>query len=123
VVSPNYELEALYTVAWDAIRSCLHLLKPGNTVSQIVDALDTYISKSGFVPGPPYGHLCSVDLIDARVSHQNKSPLTTNTAMIIHPTVFTPDRKYSFFWGETYLITDNGYERLNHASDALITIS
>ena len=44
------------------------------------------------------------------------------TAVIIHPTVFTPDGKNSFFWGETYLVTDDGYERLNHASDELLTV-
>lgn len=33
-----------------------------------------------------------------------------------------PDRKNSFFWGETYLVTDSGYERINRASDELLTL-
>lgn len=44
------------------------------------------------------------------------------TAVIIHPTVLTPDRKNSFFWGETYLVTDGGCERINRAGDELLTL-
>lgn len=41
---------------------------------------------------------------------------------IIHPTVLTPDGKNSFFWGETYLVTEGGHERINRASDELKTV-
>ncbi|MGD0236824.1 MAG: hypothetical protein ABSC55_20080 [Syntrophorhabdales bacterium] len=63
-----------------------------------------------------------MDLNEARISPQNGQTLEAGTAVIIHPTVFTPDGKNSFFWGETYLVTDDGYERLNHASDELLTV-
>jgi len=43
--------------------------------------------------------------------------------VILHPTVFTPDLKNSFFWGETYLVTEDGCERLHHASDELMTLT
>ncbi|MCX8022540.1 MAG: M24 family metallopeptidase [Syntrophorhabdaceae bacterium] len=119
---PNPELEVFHRVARDAIKVSLPLLKPGNTVNQIVESIDRYVKDCGYIPGPPYGHICSVDLIDERVSRKNKDPFTANTAVIIHPTVFTPDAKRSFFWGETYLITDDGYVRLNSASDELFTL-
>jgi Xaa-Pro aminopeptidase len=56
------------------------------------------------------------------VSSQNTQVLEPGMAVIIHPTVFTPDGKNSFFWGETYLVIDDGYERLNHASNDLLTV-
>lgn len=46
----------------------------------------------------------------------------TENLNIIHPTVLTPDGKNSFFWGETYLVTDGGHERINRASDELKTV-
>jgi len=36
--------------------------------------------------------------------------------------IFTPDGKRSFFWGETYWVTENGYERLHNSGDELLTI-
>jgi hypothetical protein len=58
------------------------------------------------------------DVVLAIIGHVESS----GTAVIIHPTVFTSDGKNSFFWGETYLVTDDGYERLNHATNELLTV-
>jgi Xaa-Pro aminopeptidase len=122
VGSPNAELEKLYRVSRDAIAKALEVFKPGKTVRDVVAMMDAYIKSCGYIPKPPYGHVCGVDLIDARVSLQNGQVLEPGTAVILHPTVFAPDQKNSFFWGETYLVTDDGYERLHHASDELITL-
>ncbi|HVP79365.1 MAG TPA: M24 family metallopeptidase [Thermodesulfobacteriota bacterium] len=122
VGSPNAELEKLYRVSRDAIKKTLEVFKPGKTIRDLVAAMDALIKSCGYLPKPPYGHVCGVDLIDARVSPQNGQVLDPGTAVILHPTVFTPDHKNSFFWGETYLVTDDGYERLHHASDELMTL-
>ena len=97
--------------------------KPGKTIRDVVAAIDAHVKSCGYIPRPPYGHICGVDLIEARVSPDNGEVLLPGTAVILHPTVFTPDSKNSFFWGETYLVTDDGFERLHHASDELITVS
>ena len=123
VGSPNAELEKLYRVSRDAIKKALEVFKPGKTIRDLVSAMDAHIKRCGYIPKPPYGHVCGVDLIDARVSPQNGQVLEPGTAVILHPTVFTPDHKNSFFWGETYLVTDDGCERLHHASDELITLT
>jgi Xaa-Pro dipeptidase len=119
---PNAELEKLYRVSRDAIKKALEVFKPGGTVRDVVAAIDAHIKSCGYIPKPPYGHVCGVDLIDARVSPQNGQVLEPGTAVILHPTVFTPDNKNSFFWGETYLVTDDGCERLHHANDELPTL-
>lgn len=119
---PNPELEKLYRVARDAIKKSLEVFRPGKSVRDVALAIIGYVESSGFLPKPPYGHTCGVDLNEARVSPQNSQILESGTAVIIHPTVFTPDGKNSFFWGETYLVTDSGYERLNKASDELLTV-
>jgi Xaa-Pro dipeptidase len=119
---PNTELEKLYRVSRDAIKKGLEVFKPGKTVRDVVLAMEAYVREGGYLFRPPTGHVCGVDMIEARVSPQNTQVLEPGMAVIIHPTVFTPDGKNSFFWGETYLVTDDGYERLNHASNDLLTV-
>jgi Xaa-Pro aminopeptidase len=119
---PNADLEKLYRVSRDAIKKALEVFKPGKTVRDAVAVMGAYIKSCGYIPKPPYGHVCGVDLIDARVSPQNGQVLTPGTTVILHPTVFTSDYKNSFFWGETYLVTDDGFERLHHSSDDLMTL-
>jgi Xaa-Pro dipeptidase len=122
VSAPNGELEKLYRVARDAIRKGLEVFKPGKTIRDVVLAMDAYVKDSGYLFRPPTGHVCGVDLIEGRVSSQNTRVLEPGTAVIIHPTVATPDGKNTFFWGETYLVTDTGYERLNPVTDELLTV-
>jgi len=123
VGSPNPELEKLYVVARDALKEAVKVVKPGNTIRDAVAAIDGHVKKCGYLPSPPYGHVCGIDLIDARVSPQNGQVLQPWTAVILHPTLFTPDNKNSFFWGETYMVTSDGCERLHHASDELMTVA
>ncbi len=118
----NRDIEDLYRVSRDAVTKALEVMKPGKTVRDLVVAIDAYVEKSGYVARAPYGHVCGVDLVDARVSPQNGQALEPGTAIILHPTVFTRDGKNSFFWGETYLVTENGYEGLHHSSSELITV-
>jgi Xaa-Pro dipeptidase len=122
VGTPNAELEKLYRVCRDAIRKGLEVFKPGNAVRDVVLAMDAYVRDCGYLFIPPTGHVCGVDLIEGRVSSQTTRNLETGMAVIIHPTVATPDRKNTFFWGETYLVTDDGYERLNKVTDELLTV-
>jgi Xaa-Pro dipeptidase len=122
VCTPNSELEKLYRVSRDAIKKGLEVFKPGKTIRDVVLAMDGYVKGCGYLFKPPTGHVCGVDLIEGRVSPQNTHPLEAGTAVIIHPTVGTPDGKNTFFWGETYLVTDDGYERLNPVTDELLTV-
>jgi Xaa-Pro dipeptidase len=122
VSTPNGELEKLYRVSRDAIKKGLEAFKPGKTIRDVVLAMDAYVKDCGYLFRPPTGHVCGVDLIEGRVSPQNTRVLEPGTAVIIHPTVATPDGKNSFFWGETYLVTDTGYERLNPVTDELLTV-
>lgn len=122
VGKPNDQLTPLYEASRDAIKSGLEVLRPGNTVRDVVTAMGRHVEKCGLVMGPPLGHICDVDLLVDRVAAANEMVLTPGTAIILHPTVYTQDKKTSFFWGETYLITDDGYERLQKSTDELLTV-
>jgi hypothetical protein len=63
-----------------------------------------------------------MDEIKDRVSRCDEIALEPRTAPFNHPTALTTDGKNSFFWGETYLVTVDGCERLHRASDELMTV-
>jgi hypothetical protein len=43
-------------------------------------------------------------------------------AVIFHPTVVAPGLTSGIFWGETYLITEDGCERLMKTGDELTVV-
>ena len=91
-------------------------------MKDVVLAMEAYVTGLGYLLRAPIGHTCGVDLNETPVSQQNEMVLEPGTAAILHPTVFTPDGKNSFFWGETYLVTSSGYERLYRSTDELLTL-
>ena len=119
---PNRDLEKMHRVCCNAIKKGLEWFKPGKTIKDVVLAMESYVTDCGYLFKPPSGHICGVDLLEARVSRQNEMVLEPGMAVIIHPTVFTPDGKNSFFWGETYLVNPDGYERLHRSTDELLTL-
>lgn len=122
VGKPNRDLEKMHGVCCDAIKKGLEWFKPGKTVKDVVLAMESYVTDCGYLLKPPLGHICGIDLLEARVSRQNEMVLMPGMAVIIHPTVFTPDGKNSFFWGETYLVSPDGHERLHRSTDELLTL-
>jgi Xaa-Pro dipeptidase len=122
VGQPNTDLEKLQRVCRDAIKKGLEQFQPGKKVKDFVLAMESYVAGCGYLMKSPFGHICGVDLIEARVSPQNERMLTLGTAVIIHPTVFTRDGQNWSFCGETYLVTQEGYERLHRTGDELITV-
>jgi creatinase len=122
VGKPNNDLIKIQTVCRDAIRKGLEQFKPGNKVKDVVSAMESHVVNTGYLLKPPFGHICGVDMIEGRVSPKNDMVLTPGTAVILHPTVFTSDGRNWTFCGETYLVTEAGYERLHHAGDELLTV-
>ncbi len=118
----NDELQKIQTVARDAISRGLEQFKPGNKVKDVAVAMQSYIAKTEFVPRAPFGHVCGIDLVEERVSLDNERLFIPGYAAIVHPMVKTADGKNVIFWGETYLATKEGYERLHKTGDDLITL-
>jgi Xaa-Pro aminopeptidase len=119
VGTPNHDLERLHRICRDALNIGLGELRPGKRIKDLVLAMERYVVGRGYLLKPPLGHFCGVDLVEERVSMENEMVLTPGMVVILHPTVFTVDERSSVFAGETYLVSTNGYERLNHARDEL----
>jgi len=122
IKKPNQDLEKVHRVCLGAIKKGLEQFRPGKRVKDVVLAMESYVSNGGYLLKPPIGHICGIDMVEARVSLQNEDVLEPGMAVIIHPTLFTLDGRNSFFWGETYLVKSDGYERLNQSTDELLTV-
>jgi Xaa-Pro aminopeptidase len=122
VGQPNSDLEKMQSVCRDAIKEGLKEFKPGKKVKDITRTMESYISSCGFIGKPPFGHICGIDLVEERVHTKNDREFQPGLAVIIHPMVYTADGKTVIFWGETYMATSEGYERLHHTDDTLVTV-
>jgi Xaa-Pro aminopeptidase len=122
VGKPNPNLAKMQTVARDAVKAGLDQFKPGKKVKDVTAAMQSYIGTRGFVGKPPFGHICGVDLVEERVALDNERVIEPGFVTILHPMVHTADGKNVIFWGETYLATPEGYERLHHTTDELLTL-
>jgi len=122
VGEPNKELDEIHKIACGAIKEAAKLLTPGRRVSDVVRTMDEYIKCAGYIPSLPCGHICAIDLNEERVDSTSNIVLTPGMAVILHPTVISPDIKSSIFWGETYLVTEAGGENLMESSQELITV-
>jgi Xaa-Pro aminopeptidase len=126
VGKPNEDVKKMQKVCFDAIKKGLEKLKPGLTPRDIYVAVESYLGACGYVLNPPgvkegipLGHIFGVDLADDRIA-PNDLVLTPGTAVTIHPLV--SDGKKFVTWGETYLVTQDGYERLNRVVDEVLTL-
>lgn len=122
VGKPNADLEKLQKVSREVLNAGLAQFRPGKRMKDVVLAMEAYAKEQGYPPEGPYGHMCGVDIIEGRVSSQDEMELIPGATVILHPMVFTPDGRNWTFCGETYLVTQDGHERLNHAEPGVITI-
>ena len=122
VGEPSGDLVRAHEVSVGSIKAALPALKPGNPISAIAEAVRSYVEGEGFIFGLPCGHICAVDLNEERLDDKNKRLLLPGMAVILHPSNLLPGVPTGIFWGETYLITDTGCERMMKTDDTLAVL-
>jgi Xaa-Pro aminopeptidase len=118
----NPDLEKIHRVCCHAIKEGLKEFKPGKRIKDVVLSMESYMAGSEFLLKLPLGHISGIDLLEGRVTRQNELVLEPGMSVIIHPIVSTANGKSNFFWGETYMVVQGGYERLHRTGDELLTI-
>ena len=122
IARSNSELEKIHKISRDAIKHGLEHFKPGGTLADVDAAITSHVGSRGYVSRQASGHVPGHDLVETR-PYQNKAILRPGTAAIIHPQIFTADGNHGCFCcGETYLITEDGYERLTRTGDDLLVV-
>jgi len=119
---PSKDFTVLHKLARSTIEVTTQLLKPGVPLKNVIKFMMDYISAAGYVPTLPCGHICAIDLNEGRVDPTSDVILSEGMAVIIHPTIVTPEIDTSIFWGETYLVTPEGGECLMKSSKELLII-
>ena len=119
---PSEDFKIIHKVVVEALHDVLSELRPGNPIGNIAKKIRKFTEDSGYVFSLPCGHICGIDLNEERIDEANMRPLLPGMAVILHPSVITPKLQTGIFWGETFLITESGCEKLMNSSDELVVI-
>jgi Xaa-Pro aminopeptidase len=114
---PDSKLLKLHQGAVKAIKEALPHLKPGNRISQPMSVMEQSVKNAGLGCTPVYGHIVGIDMVEDRPSPQHEGEIVPGMVFIVHPWPILDG--CSLLWGETYLITEKGNQRLNHVGDEL----
>lgn len=115
----NADLDEFRRVTVGAIESAKTILKAGVPVGELVKQMRRYIEGEGYILSMPCGHFAGLDLNEERLTEDNTRLLDPGMLVIIHPTVLNDKLKSGIFWGESYLVTENGYESVMDSSTDL----
>ena len=117
---PDKDLLRLHEVSVRAIKEALKYLKPGFKVAKPMSVMEEYVKQSGLDCTPVYGHIVGLDMVEDRPSPKNETEIVPGMVFIVHPWPLL--RESSLLWGETYLTTATGNQRLNRVGDELIRL-
>lgn len=119
----NPEIARIHEAQLKIIGATVPKLKPGVTLGDVLTFMWDYSKELGFIPSLPFGHIVGIDLDEAgRSSIKSELVLKKNMTFILHPTLLAPGIDFSIFWGQSYLVTENGGEPLSSASNELLTL-
>lgn len=119
---PSEDFRTLHKVVVETINDALNELRPGNPIGNIAKRIRKFTEDSGYVFSLPCGHICAIDLNEERIDEANMRPLMPGMAVILHPSVITPKLQTGIFWGETFLITESGYEKIMNSNNEIVVI-
>ena len=115
----NADLDEFRRVVVESIRAAVAKIRPGVTVSEMVKAARLVIEAEGYEMRLPCGHIAGVDLNEERVAEDNPRQLEEGMLVILHPTVVKPGMTNGIYWGESYLVTENGCEPVMQSGSEL----
>ena len=119
----NNDADEIRKIIVGAIEAAKPLMKAKTRVCDIVRSMREYTESAGYRFVMPCGHITAVDLAEEDLSEDNTRQLETGTLIVVHPTVLTEDMETGIFWGESYIIADDGYESpMQCGSDMCVTL-
>jgi Xaa-Pro aminopeptidase len=113
LAEPNPKMKELIDLTLSAQKAGLRLMKPGNRAGDVARAMKELVDKAGY--SYPYrgGHGMGHDLDEPpAIVPEDDTTLRSGMTIVIHPCVMDKNGE-GVFLGDSYLITDAGWERLN----------
>ncbi|MFJ8019395.1 M24 family metallopeptidase [Streptomyces sp. NPDC096311] len=110
-VSP--EMQRLFDVTERARQAGLAEVRPGSDSARSAQAMLDVIAAEGFEPlNTDIGHLLGLELTEPRLGLKNVLEFEPGMVLVFHPMIRS-NAASLFMRGDTYLITDDGPQRLN----------
>ena len=123
VDEPNPDLDVAHKDLIKTQEAAVPLFKPGMNLEDVMAYMCKYGEDLGYISRLPFGHVASVDLDEGwQYAAESDIVLKVGMALVVHPTLVTPKIDYGIFWGDTYLVTENGGECITSDSSELLTV-
>ena len=106
----NKDADEIRKIITGAIEAAKPLLKIKTRVCDIVRKMREFTEGAGYRFVMPCGHITAVDLAEEDLTEENERGLEAGMLIVLHPTVLTGEMDTSIFWGESYIITGDGFE-------------
>ena len=123
VGEPNPDLEIAHRDLIKTQEAAVPLFKPGIYLEDVMAFMCKFGEELGYISRLPFGHVASIDLDEGwQYAAESDIVLKAGMALVVHPTLVTPKIEYGIFWGDTYLVTENGGECITSRSSELLTV-
>ncbi len=118
---PEYIARA-HKACLEAKQRALEHLKPGEGFAAMAHAASDVLKEHGYsMKEAGSGHFAGLDLSESPMTLDSKVILEPGMLVTLHPMVPTGEWRQMFI-GETYVVTPDGHEMLNHCKEEIIII-
>jgi Xaa-Pro aminopeptidase len=118
---PSARMKEFIEIAFASQKEGLKLLKPGNRVSDVARAVKAVIEKAGYRMDYRAGHSMGHEHTEPpAVVVDDETLIRPGMTLVIHPCVMDKNGE-GVFTGDSYLVTETGWERLNSTFSSVKT--
>lgn len=111
--TPSPKMKEFLDIFFVAQKAGLNFMKPGNRACDVAKAMKDVIEKAGYIYPYRGGHSMGHDLDEPpAITIEDKTILKPGMTIVIHPCLMDKNGE-GVFIGDSYLITEAGWERLN----------
>jgi Xaa-Pro aminopeptidase len=111
---PSPRMKEMVDIVFASQKEGLKFLKPGNRACDVANAVKAVIEKAGYSMPYRAGHSLGHEHTEPpAVTVNDETVFQPGMTLVIHPCVMAENGD-GVFCGDTYLITETGWERLNH---------
>ena len=115
---PSPKMRELLDITFTAQKAGLNVLKPGYRAGDVARAMKEVVEKAGYTMPYRGGHSLGHEHTEPpEVVETDETPLKPGMTLVIHPSARAKTGEGVFF-GDTYLVTESGWERLNSTFSA-----